>query len=118
MAVAQQPGGGAWLLERARDARDPVSARKQAIFWAGQGSGDGSASVKELTALYDALDVRELKEQVIFVLSQRDDRAATDQLIAVARNDPDPALRKRALFWLGQKNDPRAAELIRDIVTH
>lgn len=118
MAVAQQPGGGAWLLERARDGRDPVSARKQAIFWAGQGSGDGSASVKELTALYDALDVRELKEQVIFVLSQRDDRAATDQLIAVARNDPDPALRKRALFWLGQKNDPRAAELIRDIVTH
>ena len=50
------------------------------------------------------------------MLSQRDDPAATDQLVAVARKDPDASLRKKALFWLGQKNDPREAELIRDMV--
>ncbi|HET7458743.1 MAG TPA: hypothetical protein VFJ74_13935 [Gemmatimonadaceae bacterium] len=114
MAVSQQSGGDGWLLERARDTKESVESRKQAIFWAGQ----GGASVKSLADLYAALDERELKEHVVFALSQRDESAATDQLITIARHDPDPALRKRALFWLGQKNDPRAADLIRDMVMH
>jgi hypothetical protein len=114
MAVAQQPGGDAWLLARARDAKESESSRKQAMFWAGQ----GGASVKSLIDLYASLDDRALKEHLIFVLSQRDESAATDQLITIARGDADPQLRKRALFWLGQKNDPRAAQLIRDLVTH
>jgi hypothetical protein len=53
---------------------------------------------------------------VIFVLSQRDEEAATTQLMSIAREDPDREMRKKALFWLTQKNDPRVTKLITDMV--
>lgn len=114
MAVAQKHGGSTWLLERARDEREPLAARRQAAFWAGQ----GGATVPELVALYRGAREPELRKHLLFVLSQRDDRTSTDELLAVARSDADPAMRRQALFWLGQKDDPRVAAMIRDIVTH
>lgn len=101
-----------WLLTVARDATQPMEIRKQALFSAGQ----TGVPVAELGALYDGLRDRELKEQLLFVLSQKDDPAAVDRLLAVARKDPDPELRKKALFWLGQSDDPRAAKALQDII--
>jgi HEAT repeat protein len=101
-----------WLLTVARDATQPLELRKQALFSAGQ-AGVPSA---ELGALYDGLTDRDLKEQLLFVLSQQDDPAAVDRLLAVARKDPDTELRKKALFWLGQSDDPRAAKALQDII--
>jgi HEAT repeat protein len=54
-----------------------------------------------------------VKEHAIFVLSQRDESEATDALMRIVRDDPDAAMRKRALFWLGQKDDPRVASFIK-----
>ena len=39
-----------------------------------------------------------------------------DKLLEIARRDADPELRKKALFWLGQSNDPRAAKALQDII--
>jgi HEAT repeat protein len=101
-----------WLLTVARDAGQPMEIRKHALFSAGQ----AGVPVSELGALYDGLSDRELKEQLLFVLSQKDDPAAVDRLLAVARKDSDPELRKKALFWLGQSDDPRAAKALQDII--
>jgi HEAT repeat protein len=101
-----------WLLAVARDATQPVELRKQALFWAGQ----ADAPIADLASLYGSIRDRELREQVIFVYSQRDEPAAVDQLLDIARRDPDPALRKKALFWLGQSQDPRAAKALQDII--
>lgn len=101
-----------WLLGVVRDNTQPVELRKQALFWAGQ----GDASMADLASLYSTLNVRELREQVIFVYSQRDDSAAVDRLLEIARRDPDTELRKKALFWLGQSSDPRAAKALQDII--
>jgi hypothetical protein len=57
-----------------------------------------------------------MKEQLIFVLSQKHDRAAVDKLVDIVEKEKDTELRKRALFWLSQSNDPRAAELINRIL--
>jgi HEAT repeat protein len=57
-----------------------------------------------------------MREQLIFVYSQRDEPAALDQLLKIAKSDPRPELRKRALFWLGQSGDPRAIQAIQDII--
>jgi len=114
MAVAQYDGGTKWILDRARDEGEPLASRRKAAFWAGQ----GGAPVADLVALYRSAKEPELCKHLLFVLAQRDERAATDELLAVARSDADPAMRKQAMFWLGQKDDPRVAALIRDIVTH
>jgi HEAT repeat protein len=113
-SISQQQGkeNRSWLLTVARDAGQPMEIRKQALFSAGQ----AGVPATELGALYDGLGNRELKEQLLFVLSQRDDPAAVDRLLAVARKDSDPELRKKALFWLGQSDDPRAAQALQDII--
>ncbi len=45
--------------------------RKQALFWAGQ---NGGASTEAFASLYDKMTDSEIKEQLIFVLSQRESR--------------------------------------------
>jgi hypothetical protein len=37
-------------------------------------------------------------------------------LIQVARTNANPAVRKQAMFWLGQSRDPRALEFFREIL--
>jgi HEAT repeat protein len=96
----------------ARDRAQPIEVRKQALFWAGQ----GGAPIADLTSLYTAFDDREMKDQLIFVYSQREEPAAVDKLLDIARRDPDSELRKKALFWLGQSDDPRAAKALQDII--
>lgn len=101
-----------WLLGIARDSTQPLELRKKALFWAGQ----SDASINDLTALYASTPGREMREQLVFVYSQRDEPGAVDKLIEIARKDPDPELRKKALFWLGQSDDPRAAKALQDVI--
>lgn len=114
MAMAQSDDSDArkWVLSIARDENAPVEARKKAIFWAGQ----GDTPTADIAAFYDAISNETLKEHTIFVLSQRDDKAATDKLLAIVHGDGDRELRKKALFWLGQKDDPAVTKAITDLV--
>ena len=114
-SVAQVRDGenGDWLLSIVRNDREPLELRKKALFWAGQRSG---ADVTELGELYDQLPDREMKEQAIFALSQRREKAATTKLIDIARNEKDRELRKKAIFWLGQKKDPDVAKILLEII--
>lgn len=101
-----------WLLDVARNPKEPLAQRKHALYWASQ----GGARTEDVARVYATTAERELREQVLFVLSQRGDSAAADRLVDVARHDPDPALRQKALFWLGQMDDPRAAQLLQEII--
>ena len=101
--------GSTWLLQRARDTRESMKLRKNALFWAGQSE---STPTRDLVSLYRAVPERDLREHAIFVLSQRRDDAALNELLRIARDDNDRALRGKALFWLGQKDDPRVESLI------
>ncbi len=58
-AVSQAGGteNARWLLGIARDGKQPLEARKQALFWAGQ----GGASIADLTAAYASMPDRELR---------------------------------------------------------
>jgi HEAT repeat protein len=58
----------------------------------------------------------DLKEQLIFVYSQRHEAPALDKLIQIAKTEPDRELRRKAIFWLGQSHDPRAAQVLLEII--
>ncbi len=102
-----------WLSERLRDGSESVEVRKMALFWLGQNKG---VSVADLQGIYGSLTDPEMKEQAIFVASQRREPAAVDFLMDVARSETDPELRERAIFWLGQSKDPRVAEFLLSLI--
>jgi TolA-binding protein/HEAT repeat protein len=102
-----------WLMDIALDAKEHIELRKKALFWAGQG---GSVDVADLVKLYDSMNDREMREQLIFVYSQRNEEAALDKLFQIGKNDPDRELRKKAIFWVGQSRNPRAAQYLQDLI--
>jgi hypothetical protein len=108
-----EESGGRWLIERTMDTREPMKHRKNAFFWAGQNE---ASRTSDLVRAYRGMTEEPLREHAIFVLSQRKDEAALQALITIAKEDPDKKVRGKALFWLAQKNDPRVAKLIADIV--
>ena len=105
-------GNDQWLMQVAADPKHSVETRKQAIFSAGQ----AGVSTAELSALYGKVTEREVKEQLIWVLSEKRDEAAFTRLMQIARSDPDRELRKKAIFWLGQSNDPRVKDFLLEII--
>ena len=60
---------------------------------------------------------RDIREQLIFAYSQRNEKAAVDKLIDIAKTEKDRELRKKALFWLSQSKDPRVAEVLESILS-
>jgi len=114
-SLSQQRGVGneQWLMNIAVNDRENIELRKKALFWAGQ-SGVG---IDAIIPLYSKISDQEMKEQVIFVLSQRGKTpAAVDKLMDIARNDKNPELRKKAIFWLGQSRDPRVQQFLIDMI--
>jgi HEAT repeat protein len=113
-ALTQQRNAGneAFILGIANDPKEPTELRKKAIFNAGQMGITGA----QLSTLYATLDDRELREQVIFALSQRRDPGSLDKLMDIARSDSDRELRKKAIFWLGQSRDPRVTAFLTELI--
>jgi HEAT repeats len=114
LSQRRTPENATWMLGVAKNPRVSAELRKSALFWA----GEAGASARDLGEIYDnSGDDTELRGQVIFTLSQRrNDRAAVDKLLDIARKERDPELRKQALFWLGQSRDPRAAAILEEII--
>lgn len=105
-------GNDRWLLGIALDESNSSELRGHALWTAGEAGIPGS----ELVTVYDRVSDREVKEKLIWVMSESRDRAATDKLLEIAQKDPDREMRKKALFWLGQKNDPRVRQILIDIL--
>jgi HEAT repeat protein len=86
------------------------------VFWLGQAAGESATRDLNNIVLDNGID-REVREQAVFALSQRPHEEGVPALIAVARTNKDPEIRKKALFWLGQSNDPRALDLFEELLT-
>jgi len=104
------------LLALARDRDAPRTSRKQAVFWVSQAAGDKAADGLGQLA-EDEDEDREVREQAVFALSQLPKDEGVPILIRVARTNKSPDVRRKALFWLGQSEDPRALALFEEILT-
>jgi tetratricopeptide (TPR) repeat protein len=114
-SLSQQRGVGneQWLMNIVVNPKEDVELRKKALFSASQ----AGIATSEFVSLYNRLTDSELKDHMIFVLSQRPrDPAAMDKMFDIAKNEKDPDLRKKAIFWLGQSRDPRAQQFLIDLI--
>ena len=104
------------LLKIARADAVPTHVRNQAVFWLSQAAGD--AVVKGLKDLVDDDNVdRDVREHAVFALSQEPHDVGVPALIQIARANKDAGVRRKAIFWLGQSNDPRAISLFEELLT-
>jgi hypothetical protein len=103
------------LLRLARTPAVPLETRRTAVFWLGQAAGTAAALTLDSIAGDPAGD-REVRKQAVFALSQRSGNEGVPALLRIARTNLDPELRKTALFWLGQSEDPRALALFEEIL--
>jgi len=104
------------LLRLARDADVAGSTRRSAVFWVSQAAEEAATRGLDSLVSEDSLD-REVREQAVFALSQRPQDEGVPALIHIAKTHNDPEIRRRAIFWLGQSNDPRALALFEDLLT-
>jgi len=88
--------------------------RGQALFWLGQKAGKKAASA--ITAAIENDPETEVKKRAVFALSQLPKDEGVPLLIQVARTNRNPTVRKQAMFWLGQSNDPRALAFFEEIL--
>jgi HEAT repeat protein len=102
-----------WLRERALDANESQELRKKALFWLSQ---MGGLSCQDMEKLYREFTEREMKEQVVFGMSQMHETCATNALIELARTEKDQQLLEKIVFWLGQTGDDEALDFLEELI--
>jgi HEAT repeat protein len=88
--------------------------RGNALFWVAQRAGD--RAVGTITQALDDPET-EIRKKAVFALSQLPKDEGVPKLIEVARSHRDAAVRKQAIFWLGQSRDPRALAFFEQVLT-
>jgi hypothetical protein len=101
--------GAPWplLLSVARDDSRPRDVRRSAITWLGSGVADHLGLADERSDTDDD----QMRAQAVFVLSQRPKDESVPELLDLARQAKNPAVRRAAIFWLSQTGDSRATDL-------
>jgi len=106
------PGAADRVKRVALEDRDG-EVRAQALFWLAQMHAEGAG--EWIVGRLDAERDDHVREQAVFALSELPD--GTDWLLKILRSKRDPETIRRALFWLGQSEDPRALEEIEKILS-
>jgi HEAT repeat protein len=101
-----------WLLSIAKNPNEETALRREAL----SRIKTSALPISELSKLFDALPERELRYAVVNQLASRDDPAAVDKLIEIARSGTDPQVRRQAIAALARKNDPRTMKLLLELV--
>ena len=102
------------VVRAAHDDKSP-RVRGQALFWLAQRAAQKTAESAIAEAIANDPET-EVKKKALFALTQVPLGEGTPLLIQVARTSPNAALRKQAMFWLGQSKDPRALAYIEEVL--
>lgn len=104
------------LLRLARNTRLSEETRRQSVFWLGQAAGEAATRGLDSIVTRGSEEDLEVRKHAVFALSQRPAEEGVPALIRIARTSREPELRKTALFWLGQSEDPRAISLFEELL--
>jgi hypothetical protein len=113
LILAEGPEPWPLLLKVARDENRSRDLKRTVMMWL-------STGIAEHLGLADAddgsSDDDQMRNQAIYVLSQRPKNESVPQLIEVAKSVKHPSARKTAIYWLGQSDDPRAVDVYAELL--
>ena len=114
-----EQGVASWLLPVVVDAGQSEDVRAAALeAWSRQPSLD----LEEVARTYEMLESAELRDQFLYALYQKAESdeenadAVIDKMIELARQETDPEVRKRAVYWLGRTGSERAVAFLLEIL--
>ena len=102
------------LLRVAGDDSRPRRVRRAALQQVAMVAGDAVVDSNRSQLVDDP--EREARERAVFSVSQLPREEGIPLLLEIARTHRDPEIRRKAMFWLGQKDDPRAIELFEEVL--
>jgi HEAT repeat protein len=115
LTQSPEPEAMAAVIRVAKEDKVP-HVRGQALFWLAQRASKQQASGAINEALEKDPDT-EVKKKAVFALTQMPKDEGVPMLIQVARSNSNAAVRKQAMFWLGQSKDARALKFFEDVLT-
>ncbi|HET9637157.1 MAG TPA: HEAT repeat domain-containing protein [Gemmatimonadaceae bacterium] len=101
-----------WLTSVVRNEQLTSDARRRALAYLSR----AGAPTATLVALYDPLTDPQLRGELISIYSRAGDKAATDKLVWIARNEQNYQLKRRAIGALSRNSDPAIRSALQDIV--
>jgi HEAT repeat protein len=101
-----------WLSGIVHDDNVTIDARRRALEYLSR----AGATPASLIALYDPTSDTQLRSSLIGIYSRLSDKAATDKLVWIARNETNPQLKRRAISALSRNSDPAVKQALADIV--
>ena len=116
VAAVARAGGDAntqWLLALVRNPEESLDSRTAALERTGT-----TMDAATLGKLYDTSPERPIRRTVIELLSRQTAPAALDKLVDIAKNGTDPDMRRMAIAGLARSKDPRASQLLLQLVDH
>ena len=114
-----EQGIASWLLTVVVDGEQSETVRSGALqAWSRQPSLD----LEQVVRTYRMLESAEMRDQFLYALYQNAESdeenadAVIDTMIELARQETDPEVRKRAIYWLGRTGSERAAAFLMEIL--
>jgi hypothetical protein len=101
-----------WLTGIVRDEKATPEARRRALQYLSR----AGATTAVLLALYDPTPDSQVREALIGIYSRISDKAATDKLVWIAKNEQNLAIKRRAISALSRSTDPTIRQALQDIV--
>ena len=86
--------------------------RRRALSYASR----AGVPIADLVRLYDTTTDPQMKDALISFYVQSGDRQAVDKLLSIAKNDENPAIRRRTIAQLSRSEDPRVKEFLKDLI--
>ena len=101
-----------WLTNIVRDEKVSPENRRRALEYLSR----AGATTPSLLGLYEPTSDPQLRSALIGIYSRLADKAATDKLVWIARNEQNLQLKRRAISALSRNSDPTIRQALQDIV--
>jgi len=120
-ALSQYEGKRSWdLLVELAINHQSLNVREKAIFWLSQSEKRAKSneydSLPVLLKLATGAEPRKISEQAVFAISQLKGEKSVNGLVSLIKNSKDKSVKKKAIFWLGQSNHPKALDYIEGLL--
>lgn len=102
------------ILIRIATNHKETATREEAVFWIGQIGGKAEGEMLEKIARQDPDSG--VRKKAIFSISQMNREISILHLEQIAKTHQEREMRKEAIFWLGQMKDPRAKNVLLQIL--